>query len=96
MHKRIQLYFLTRVRTLAFFSDMDRSKVSDTSVKSTHKLIDRVFITDGQSDTCPQALVGGKARNLWMLGQLVNCSVPPWFAVTTDAFTRFMQVKEGL
>ena len=53
-----------------------------------------VFVKDAASEICPHALVGGKARNLWLLGKLVSCRVPPWFAVTTDSFTYFVEVRK--
>ena len=51
-----------------------------------------VFVKDAESVSCDHALVGGKARNLWLLGRLVGCPVPRWFALTTAAFTRFVEV----
>ena len=50
------------------------------------------LILDSSSDRCEHALVGGKARNLWLLGRQVQCRVPRWFCVTTQAFTRFVEV----
>ena len=50
------------------------------------------LIFDPSSDQCDHALVGGKARNLWLLGRQVQCSVPQWFCITTQAFTEFVQV----
>jgi phosphoenolpyruvate synthase/pyruvate phosphate dikinase len=36
------------------------------------------------------SLVGGKAKNLWLLGrQVEEAPVPPWFVLTTDAFTAY-------
>ena len=50
------------------------------------------YFRDAQSQACEHALVGGKARNLWLLGRLVDCPVPSWFSVTTDAFGAFIKV----
>lgn len=45
------------------------------------------------SESCEGNLVGGKAKNLWLLGQQVQCPVPPWFALTTAAFTAYLNVR---
>jgi len=51
------------------------------------------LIVDSLSVSCDHGLVGGKARNLWLLGQRVRESrVPDWFCVSTQAFTQFIQV----
>ena len=50
------------------------------------------LVLDAGSVSCDQLLAGGKARNLWLLGQLVGCPVPSWFVLTTRAFTRFIEV----
>ena len=50
------------------------------------------LVLDAGSVSCDQSLAGGKARNLWLLGQLVGCPVPSWFVLTTNAFTRFIEV----
>ncbi|XP_064399663.1 rifampicin phosphotransferase-like isoform X2 [Halichondria panicea] len=50
------------------------------------------IIIDSFSESCDHSLVGGKARNLWLLGKRVPASrVPDWFCVTTEAFTQFIQ-----
>lgn len=52
------------------------------------------FIIDALSESCDHSLVGGKARNLWLLGKRVPASrVPDWYCVTTEAFTQFIQVR---
>ena len=46
------------------------------------------------SETCEGSLVGGKAKNLWLLGQKVAAApVPPWFVLTTEAFASFLHVR---
>ncbi len=50
------------------------------------------LIVDPFFVTCEHRLVGGKGRNLWLLGQQVSCQVPEWFCVTTEAFDCFVQV----
>ena len=50
------------------------------------------LILDPSSKQCEHALVGGKARNLWLLGKQVQCRVPQWFCITTEAFTKFVEV----
>ena len=55
------------------------------------------LILDPSSQQCDHALVGGKARNLWLLGRRVQCSqVPQWFCITTNAFTKFIEVSTQL
>ena len=51
------------------------------------------YIVDPTSECCDHGLVGGKARNLWLLGKKVECQVPPWFCITTQAFDFFVEVK---
>lgn len=51
------------------------------------------WILHYQSESCEHSLVGGKARNLWLLGRLVDCPVPPWFVVTTSSFDAFINVS---
>ena len=50
------------------------------------------LILEPSSERCEHALVGGKARNLWLLGRQVQCKVPQWFCITTEAFTQFVEV----
>ena len=54
---------------------------------------DELYLREPSSNTCDHFLVGGKARNLWLLGRQVDCPVPSWFAVTTTAFTAYTQVS---
>ena len=55
-----------------------------------------VFLLDPSSPSCPGHLAGGKGHNLWELGRMERCQVPPWFCVTTDAFNAFVEVSERL
>ena len=55
-----------------------------------------VFLLDPSSPSCPGHLAGGKGHNLWELGRMERCQVPPWFCVTTDAFSAFVEVSERL
>lgn len=53
-----------------------------------------MMILDFESEECSSTLAGGKAHNLWRLGQsLEQCKVPPWFCLTTEAFQLFIQVS---
>ena len=52
-----------------------------------------VYIVDTTSEQCWQHLMGGKARNLWRLSREVQCQVPQWFCITTEAFSLFIQVR---
>ena len=46
------------------------------------------------SESCEGNLVGGKAKNLWLLGKKVTAApVPHWFVLTTEAFTSFLFVR---
>ena len=54
---------------------------------------DELYLREPSSNTCDHFLVGGKARNLWLLGRQVDCPVPSWFAITTTAFTAYTQVS---
>ena len=56
---------------------------------------ENVFFIDPTSESCSHQLVGGKARNLWLLGRMVTCKVPPWFCITTEAFGLFVEVSTG-
>lgn len=48
------------------------------------------------SESCEGNLVGGKAKNLWLLGRKVTAApVPHWFVLTTEAFTSFL-IENGL
>ena len=51
------------------------------------------LLLDAASPNCPVHLAGGKARNLWLLGQSERCDVPPWFCVTTASFGAFVEVR---
>lgn len=53
----------------------------------------RVFLVGPSSERCDHSLVGGKAKNLWLLGRQVECQVPAWFCITTEAFSFFVQVR---
>lgn len=50
------------------------------------------LIVEPSSDRCDHALAGGKARNLWLLEKQVQCRVPPWFCISTEAFSQFVEV----
>ena len=50
------------------------------------------LITDDKENECDSALVGGKAYNLWKLSHKYKLNVPPWFALTSRLFARFIQV----
>ena len=50
------------------------------------------LLLNPSSPSCPSHLVGGKGHNLWELGRMERCHVPPWFCITTDAFTTFIEV----
>jgi len=54
--------------------------------------VQATYVVGPSSEHCNHILVGGKARNLWLLGQRVACPVPPWFCVTTEAFSLFVEV----
>ena len=56
----------------------------------------QITILDPSSEQCDHYLAGGKARNLWLLGRRVQCQVPQWFCVTTEAFGQFVEVHETL
>ena len=53
------------------------------------------FIVDSSSpEGCVgHSSVGGKARNLWLLGGLAGCKVPDWFCVSAEGFDCFLQVR---
>ena len=51
-----------------------------------------LFTLDSSSLSCDQLLAGGKAKNLWLLGQMVDCPVPPWFVITTSGFDHYIKV----
>ena len=53
-----------------------------------------LLILDGQAPECPPGgAVGGKARNLWLMGGMLECRVPEWFCITTAAFNQFCTVN---
>lgn len=52
-----------------------------------------VLLLDASSTSCPSHMAGGKGHNLWMLGRMEGCQVPPWFCVTAAAFNTFIQVS---
>lgn len=52
----------------------------------------QLYHRDPHSVDCEPHAVGGKARNLWLLGKQVDCPVPDWFVLTTTAFTAFLNV----
>ena len=52
-----------------------------------------MYLLEPSSPSCPARLAGGKGRNLWLLGRGEDCQVPPWFCVTTDSFSSFVEVS---
>lgn len=54
-----------------------------------------VLLLDPSYTSCPSHMAGGKGHNLWVLGKMEGCQVPPWFCVTADAFTTFIQVSSA-
>lgn len=64
-----------------------------SAVMASQETVSNPTIVDYLSDTCDSSLVGGKARNLWLLGRLVECKVPQWYCVTTEGFSQFVQVR---
>ncbi len=52
------------------------------------------LILDSDSERCVSSSAGGKGHNLWELGKrLQQCDVPPWFCITTHAFSLFTEVR---
>ena len=54
-----------------------------------------LLLLDPSSPSCPAHLAGGKGHNLWELGRMAGCLVPPWFCITTDAFSSFIEVSRS-
>ena len=54
-----------------------------------------LLLLDPSSPSCPAHLAGGKGHNLWELGRMAGCLVPPWFCITTVAFSSFTEVSRS-